>query len=236
MSYNSQLNSIEKGQMNGSNSLYIGNPSGQLQAAGFSNAPFAMNQSDYRKSRRQSAKNKNYSSHAVPYEFFEKMPQHLSEASLLIDNGEKVSIITSYEMDDTRGNASYVIAGVWNNQPMESDTVNQVKSVYPLDGFVDRITRSAEEGKLVAINKNKAEQMLATIGIQPSEVSRIINLAKDSISQKETNVKRDKENSIKYSLSADSEGNSLSKGQREYFKDSKAVDPNGNLLKVYQYH
>lgn len=37
----------------------------------------------------------------------------------------------------------------------------------------------------------------------------------------------------KYSLSADSEGNKLTKEQSEYFKDSKAVDRNGNLLKVY---
>ena len=147
-----------------------------------------MNQSDYRKSRRVSANNKHYSSHAVPYEFFEKMPKYLSDASLLIDNGEKASIVTSYGMNDTRGNASYVIAGVWNNQPMESDTVNQVKSVYPLDDFAERIKKAAEAGKLVITDKNKAEQMLSTIGIQPSEVSRIVSLAKDSISQPSENV------------------------------------------------
>ena len=36
-----------------------------------------------------------------------------------------------------------------------------------------------------------------------------------------------------YSLSADSDGNKLSAGQKEFFKDSKVVDKDGNLLKVY---
>ena len=183
MDYSSQLEMIENGKLNGSNSLYIGLPSSQLRNVGFSDAPFAMNQSDYRKSRRASAKNKNYSSHDVPYDFFENMPNYLADAPLLIDNGTKVSVITSYEMPDTKGNNSYVIAGVLKNQPMESDTINQVKSVYPLDDTITQITKAAEDGKLVYTNKNKAEQMLATIGIQPAEVSRILNLSKDILPQ-----------------------------------------------------
>lgn len=199
MDYSNQLEMIEKGKLNGSNSLYIGTPSNQLQSIGFSEKPFAMNQGDYRKSRRASAKNKNYSSHAVPYDFFENMPQYLADAPLFIDNGIKVTAVTSYEMLDTKGNDSYVIAGVWKDQTMESDTVNQVKSVYPLDDFIHQITEAAEVGKLVCINKNKAEQMLATIGIQPAEVSRILNLSKDILPQ---NSEKSSGN-VDYSLSED---------------------------------
>ena len=188
MPYLEQLQLIEKRQINGSNSLYIGKPSQQLQKVGLSNAPFAMNQSDYRKSRRKFGNNKNYSSHAVPYEFFENMPQYFADAPLLIDNGEKVSVITSYPMNDTKGQASYIIGGVWQNQQMENDTVNLVKSVYPLDDFVSQIAKAAETGSLVIINKNKAEQMLATIGIQPSKVSHIVSLSKHTISQKAQSV------------------------------------------------
>ena len=72
---------------------------------------------------------------------------------------------------------------------MESDTVNLIKSVYPLDDFASRITAAARDGKLVITNKNKAEQMLTTIGVQPAEVSNIINLASDSLSQANQNVK-----------------------------------------------
>ena len=56
---------------------------------------------------------------------------------------------------------AYIVAGVWKNQPMDDVTVNIVKSVYPLDDFVERITKSANNGTLVIINKNKANDLLA---------------------------------------------------------------------------
>lgn len=49
----------------------------------------------------------------------------------------------------------------------------------------------------------------------------------NSISTDQENVKR------KFSLKEDSEGNTLTEGQREYFKDSKAVDAKGNLLVMH---
>jgi uncharacterized protein YxjI len=42
-----------------------------------------------------------------------------------------------------------------------------------------------------------------------------------------------KEENVKYSLSADTEGNKLTKAQQEYFKDSKVVDADGNLKVMY---
>ena len=174
---------IEKKELNGSNSLYVGVPRRNIQDAGFSSAPFAMNQSDYRKSRREAAKNKNYSRHGIPVGFFEIMPDKIDSAPILIDNGEKITVITDYPMDDTKGNPSYVIVGVQKNQSMENDVVNQIKSVYPLDDIADRIISNSNAGKIVILNKNKAEKLLTTIGIQPSEVSSILDSAKDSISQ-----------------------------------------------------
>ncbi len=189
MPYSSQI-IIENKKINGSNSLYIGTPSKSLQNVGISNAPFVMNQSDYRKSRREHTKNKKYSNHNVPFEFFKNMPEYLNSAPIIIDNGMKLSVITSYPMKDTKENNSYVICGVWKDQTMEKYTVNLVKSVYPWDDFYNRITNASKNGSLVIINKSKAEQILHTIGIQPSEVSNIISLARNSISQTNSNVNR----------------------------------------------
>ena len=69
-----------------------------------------MNQKDYRKSRRISAKNKHYSSHSVPIEFFKVLPQKLNSAAILIDNGIKITAITDFEMNDTKGNKSFVVS------------------------------------------------------------------------------------------------------------------------------
>lgn len=189
MSYSNQLELIENNKLNGSNSLYIGIPSADLIKVGFSKNPFAMNQKDYRKSRRDSAKNKHYSSHSVPLKFFKVLPQKLNSVVMLIDNGIKITAITDFEMKDTKGNKSFVVVGLWQNQEMESDKVNLVKSVYPLDDISQRIINNAEENKLIVINKNKAKNMLATIGIQPSEVSRILNLSNNSLSQGNEDVK-----------------------------------------------
>ena len=202
MDYDSQLQQIENNNLNGSNSLYVGVPDQDLQNVGFSNSPFAMNQSDYRKSRRSSANNKNYSSHSVPFDFFKKLPKHLSDSVIFIDNGEKTTIVTDYKQKDTNGNDSYIIAGIWQNQIMESNTVNLIKSVYPLDDFASQIVAAARDGKLVITNKNKAEQMLTTIGVQPAEVSNIINLARDSLSQANQNVKEKVNDNISLSVPA----------------------------------
>lgn len=70
--------------------------------------------------------------------------------------------------------------------------------------------------------KNRAEGTIA--------VAWFSNQIKDI-----SNVAPTKNDDIRFSLSdeVDSDGNQLSNGQKEFFKDSKARDENGNLLKVY---
>ena len=230
MQYDEQIEKIFSKQLNGSNSLYIGMPSDNLIKAGFSNAPFAMNQSDIRKSYEVTAKNKNYSRHGVPKEFFEQMPMRMNNAVMFIKNKNGTTVITDYLMNDRGGNESYVVVGVWHDQSMENDVVNQVKSVYPLDDFSHRILSASESNNLVITNKTKAQAMLATIGVQSSEVSKLLELSKDSLSQTEDNVKY----SLKLS-DTDSTGNELSKEQQEFFKDisDELKDENGRIKPFY---
>ena len=72
--------------------------------------------------------------------------------------------------------------------------------------------------------------MLATIGVQSSEVSKLLELSKDSLSQTEDNVKY----SLKLS-DTDSMGNELSDEQREFFKDisDELKDENGRIKPFY---
>lgn len=202
MDYDEQIEKIFSKQFGRSDSLYIGKPSENLIKAGFSNAPFAMNQSDIRKSHEASAKNKNYSRHGVSIRFFEQMPERLNNAVMFIKNKNGTTVITDYQMNDRGGEKSYVVAGIWHNQKMESDTVNQVKSIYPLEDFKSQILRSAKNGMLVITDKKKAQAMLATVGVQPSEVSRLLELSEGSIAQAAADVNT--KNSIKLT---DSEGN-----------------------------
>lgn len=72
---------------------------------------------------------------------------------------------------------------------MDSDVVNQVKSVYPLDDFKSQVYRAAENRKLVITDKKKAQAILSEVGVQPSERSRLLELSNDSISQTGDDVK-----------------------------------------------
>ena len=49
--------------------------------------------------------------------------------------------------------------------------------------YKEMIIKAANDGKLVVLNEKKAEQMLGAIGIQPSEASNILDLAKTIIPQ-----------------------------------------------------
>lgn len=190
VTYEKQINELENGRFGRSDSLYIGAPSDALKSVGFSENPFAMNQSDYRKSRRSAGNNKSNSAHNVPKDFFDDMPKYLADASMIIDNGDRATIVTSYPMTDTRGNQSFVVAGVWKDNSMESDTVNQVKSVYPRDGLAEYLRRSEEEGKLVILDKEKADSIFAAVGKQYSEGQGAIDFSQNSISQNGGNVNR----------------------------------------------
>lgn len=228
--YSQQIQDIESGRLARSDSLYIGEPSDALKTAGFSNNPFAMDQGDYRKSRRNAGNNKHYSAHNVPKTFFDDMQKYLSEAPLVIENGDKASIITSFPMTDTKGEPSFVIAGVWKDNKMDSDTVNHVKSVYPRDGIADYIRKAAETGRLKVVNEEKANNILSEVGIDTTERQNIISFSGNSISQNGGNV------NSKFSVSRvtqDSDGRQLSEGQQEYFRDSKVTDANGNLKVMY---
>ncbi len=79
----------------------------------------------------------------------------------------------------------------------------------------------------LALTDNKRIKASPTHGLNP--VKNVGNASKDIIPQ---NSEMSSGNA-KFSLSTDSEGNKLTKEQSEYFKDTKALDRNGNLLKVY---
>ena len=67
---------------------------------------------------------------------------------------------------------------------MDNDVVNQVKSAYPLDNFTNRLLQAGKDEKLVVTDKNKAEELLASIGVTPAEQSKILGLVKSSITQR----------------------------------------------------
>ena len=90
-----------------------------------------------------------------------------------------------------------------------------------------RTQQSGSESEGIApVNRNGDQRSGAFEQTQSNEIAPI-NKASSS-----DGVFFDGEN-LKYSLSADTNGKQLSEGQKEYFKDSKVVDENGNLKVMY---
>lgn len=86
---------------------------------------------------------------------------------------------------------------------MENDKINQIKSVYPLDDFTERLLKASEEGKLIITPKNKAQEIFASIGVQPSELSKILELSNNSLSENNDSVNNNStQTDKKYSLKA----------------------------------
>ena len=90
--------------------------------------------------------------------------------------------------------------GVHLNQMLDTDEVDLAKSVYPLDDIGKRIIDAAENGHLIITDKEKANNLLSPIGLQPSERSRVISLAKGTISQNAEKSNTQNENSKKSEL------------------------------------
>ena len=93
-----------------------------------------------------------------------------------------------------------ITLGIHKRQKMKSDYVNQVRSVYPLDDFTAQLIKAGENGNLIIIDKNKVNEQLARIGIQPSERDKIINLASDSVPQNSGGVNNKSSNTESHSI------------------------------------
>lgn len=94
---------------------------------------------------------------------------------------------------------------------------------------------------IVATRKNGSAVLYDIVNIYDKKIAEApVTMASDNNSQRRqdapagSNVTDSSQNvNIKYSLNKDSEGHTLSKEQKEYFKDSKIVNENGQLKVMY---
>jgi len=94
---------------------------------------------------------------------------------------------------------------------------------------------------IVATRKNGSAVLYDIVNIYDKKIAEApVTMASDNNSQRRqdapagSNVADSTQNvNIKYSVSEDTEGRTLSNEQKEYFKDSKVVDENGNLIVVH---
>lgn len=132
-----------------------------------------------------------------------------------------------------------IIENVFKGEKDSVETLKQMRKGIKL--FEDALAASGEDylrGKSIERQQEIRKQNNNTDKnetIVPQKVATQsrrsdVSATNNSIRQ---NSEKSTESDIKYSLREDSEGRKLSKEQLEFFKDSKIVDENGNLLVVY---
>ena len=154
------------------------------------------------------------------------------EAYLNITNPYNADTMSYYDIgaEDTRAYRDFDMS-VWKKRYSdEYDTYEEYKA----DGrSVDMYDIYAEEVEVF----NKILRELGYDGIIATDSNGIDGLEivafRENQPKLTTNATPTSNPDIRYSLSKDSDGNQLSRGQVDFFKDSKARDANGNLLKVY---
>lgn len=187
--YTKQIDSIVENKFLRSYALCLGKLSVDSRSGIDSANYFVMNQSDYRKSTRRKKEGSSISAHEVPTKVMRQLPSLISDAVMFIQRGDNgVTVITDKLALDEKGKPTFYVAGIAKDGNMDGETVNIVKSVYPLADLVNKLTHAAENGTLIATDKSKANDMMSSVGIQYSEGTRIISLAKDSIAQSDSNV------------------------------------------------
>lgn len=159
------------------------------------------------------------------------------------DNGE-LTAITDQMMLDTKGNPSLIIAGVHKDETLDNETVNRVASVYPLDYLSDRLLEAANSGRLIITDKNRANDILAGVGVYSPERTKITSSAVDNISQVSKQSQGENVNSTKrdaeyfsaiekYGEDSKEVAKLVEQAAEEAMPDSKVRNADGKLIPAY---
>lgn len=173
--------------------------------------------------------------HNLSIKTFKSLPELLEKPAIIMEStkaGSIVMFVNAVDKNNTPVVCSIKIdgAGNYNNIEVESNVVTSVygKDTNPI-GFIDK---AIKDNRLLYWNKKISQSLFETPGLQlPDNLNTIDS---NSIIRKVT--QKSIKNDIKHSLrenATDSQGRKLSKKQLEFFKDSKVVDKDGNLLVVY---
>ncbi len=119
-------------------------------------------------------------------------------------------------------------------EDMQKVTSSYIKDFNPID-FI-------KGSQVVFADKNKTTKLLRTIGFQtPIALQQSGYIGNISYKGPVVNIEGKKFNEVfiektdnRKSLTVDSEGNTLTEAQQEYFKDSKVRDDNGRLLVLHR--
>lgn len=210
-----QLKMFYDGKMASSDAFYFGETPEVLEKSGFDALPLAMTIWNFRKSTQIK--------HNIPRRVLKNLMNNLASPLFSFGSGDRAGII----LDDIDGDGHRLLAALERGTNMDRKPVNVINSLYGLEHPAEWIKNQIDSGnEFVLYDEKRANAFLQTYGYLAS-VGDGIRSMDGIVTQNEPESKG------KFSLKEDSQGRTLTEQQREYFRDSKAVDGSGRLLTLY---
>lgn len=235
-----QFADYKAGKMRPTDLFYLNNTSEYLQAAGLANEPIVMAQSVVTKAQRKATVDTH--GHELSDDVILKLPEMIEKPVLLLksDTVPNSAVVVTAVADSS---GSPVIVALHLSRNNGFDVVTRIASLYGKKNSRNFIADQLLRGNLIGYSKKEANRLLHRDGLQLPRRNTAVDFDTISVAQDTDGVNNySMQNSAedaggKHSLmdipAMDSTGRELSAEQREYFKDSKVRDEDGNLLVVY---
>lgn len=172
--------------------------------------------------------------HGIDKETLIRLPQLLERPVVIMDSATVSGdvVVVTAEVDDQ---GRPVVASIRPNGTAYVDgkvgPANFITSIYGRNGYTAWVNQAVRDGRVLYWNKNRSQNLSVTGKVQfPASLT---GLAPNTIIKRHAGYVKGNIPTRRFSVDMDSEGQWLSDEQKEFFKDSKAVDEDGNLLLMY---
>lgn len=172
--------------------------------------------------------------HGIDQATIARLPQLLERPVVIMDSATVPGdiVVVASEVDDQ---GRPIVVSIRPNGTAKVDEQrgpsNFITSVYGRNGYAAWVNQAVRDGRVLYWNKNRSQNLSGKARVQfPAGLT---GLASNTIIKRHAGYVKDNIPERRFSVTMDSEGQWLSDEQKEFFKDSKAVDEDGNLLLMY---
>ncbi len=113
-----------------------------------------------------------YHGHGLSKELMEQLPEQLRTPVMIFEGNRENSIVLITELADKESREIMIAVNL--NARRERHEVNEIASIYGRNNMANYIRRQIEEGKLIAVNKEKADTIFQSIGLQLPQEGKFI--------------------------------------------------------------
>lgn len=172
--------------------------------------------------------------HGIDKRIISRLPQLLERPVVVMDSATvsgDIVVVT----EDVDGHGRPIVVSIRPNGTARVNTeegpANFITSVYGRTGYAAWVNQAVRDGRVLYWNKNRSRNLSGKARVQfPAALT---GLASNTIIKRHAGYVKGNIPERRFSVAMDSEGQWLSDEQKEFFKDSKAVDEDGNLLLMY---